>query len=62
MAAGEIALYGGISSALQFLHTEDSMERALMQGIAHHAHELSRKLDTERAQKIASEVSKIFNG
>jgi len=62
MAAGEIALYGGISSALKFLRTKDGLERALMQGIAHHAHELSRKLDTERAEKIASEVSKIFNG
>jgi len=59
-AAGEVALYGGISSALKFLETEDGMERALIQGIAHQAIEISRELDTERAEKIAAEVSKIF--
>jgi hypothetical protein len=60
-AAGEIALYGGVSSALQFLSTKDGMERALMQGIVHQANELASKLEDQLAQKIANEVAKRFD-
>lgn len=58
MAAAEVSLYG--MNPMRFLTTKSQEERETMLAIARTAREVERKYDLERANQIASEVSKMF--
>jgi hypothetical protein len=45
---------------MEFLETKDTFRRDVMQRIAHAGREIQRQHDSERANQIASEISKLF--
>lgn len=45
---------------MRFLRTKDSLERILMQLVAHEALGLQREMDLHRAQVQANEIAKLF--
>ena len=45
---------------MEFIMTPDNFKRTTMQAVANEARRLQREIDLERANQIASEVSKLF--